>query len=413
MKVMLFAIPIFFLLIGIELFIAHLHKKELYRFNDMISNISCGISQQAIGIFIKVVTLGAYVYCYQLSPFKIPNTWWTYVLLFLGIDLLYYWFHRYAHEISLFWGTHVVHHQSEDYNLSVALRQSAFQSFISGMFYLPLAIIGFDPIPFLLVNTIQTLYQFWIHTETIDKMPAWFEFIFNTPSHHRVHHGRNPKYIDKNHGGTLILFDRFFGTFQAEEEAVVYGVTKSLSTWNPIWANFDYYNDLRKEFGKTRGFKDKVRLLIKKPGWRSAAAGGPLYPSPIKRNEQIKYHTIIPNGLSIYIFLQYIFLLIGTTLFLATLSIDKHSFLIPILISIVLILWSVASFGLSADKRKLGFQLEISRLCILPIALFMILTLSSIHPTSSLNVIYFTIGISFLNLFSIRYFWRFRNILNQ
>ena len=190
-------------------------------------------------------------------------------------------------------------------------------------------------------------------------------------------------------------------------------MTKSLSTWNPIWANLDYYNDLRKEFGRTKGFKDKIRLLLKKPGWRSEAAGGPLYPTPIERKEQIKYHTIIPNGLSIYIFLQYIFLLFGTSLFLAMLSIDKHLFLIPILMSIVLILWSVASFGLSADKRKLGFQLEISRLLILPIALFIILKLATINPTFSINIIYFTIGISFLNLFSISYFWRFRNILNQ
>lgn len=413
MKIMLFAIPIFFLLIGIELLIARLHQKELYRFNDAISNISCGISQQAIGVFIKVITLGAYVYCYELSPFRIPNAWWTYIILFVAIDFLYYWFHRYAHEINFFWGTHVVHHQSEDYNLSVALRQSAFQSLISGMFYLPLAILGFDPIPFLLINTIQTLYQFWIHTETIDKMPAWFEFIFNTPSHHRVHHGRNPKYIDKNHGGTLIIFDRLFGSFQAEEEQVVYGVTKSLSTWNPIWANLDYYNDLQKEFRRTKGIKDKVRLLINKPGWRSAAAGGPQLPPPIASNEPIKYHTIIPNGLSIYISLQYIFLLLGTTLFLAVLSIDKDSFLIPILMSTFLILWSVASFGLSADKRKLGFQLEISRLLVLPIALFIIFTLSTSNPTTMALLPYFTIGISILNLFSMGYFWRFRNLLNH
>lgn len=412
MKIMLFAIPVFFLLIGIELLIARFHQKELYRFNDAISNISCGISQQAIGIFIKVLTLGAYVYCYQLSPFRIPNTWWSYIILFLAIDGLYYWFHRYAHEISLFWGTHVVHHQSEDYNLSVALRQSAFQSLISGLFYLPLAILGFDPVPFLLINTLQTLYQFWIHTETIHKMPVWFEYIFNTPSHHRVHHGRNPKYIDKNHGGTLIIFDRMFGTFQEEEEAVVYGVTKPLSTWNPIWANFDYYNDLKKEFSNTKGFKDKVRLLLEKPGWRSAAAGGPLTVPPIEREEQIKYHTIIPNGLSMYIAIHYVLLLLGTTLFLATLSNYEYLFSLPILISVLLIIWSVASFGLSADKRRLGFQLEISRLLLLPIALLLILSFSATDNENARLIPYIVISISFINLISIVYFWRFRKLLN-
>jgi sterol desaturase/sphingolipid hydroxylase (fatty acid hydroxylase superfamily) len=129
------------------------------------------------------------------------------------IDMLYYWFHRYSHEINAFWGAHVVHHQSEEYNLSVALRQSAFQGFISAIFYFPLAILGFDPVAFAILGTFQTLYQFWIHTEAIQKMPVWFEFVFNTPSHHRVHHGRNPEYIDKNHGGTLIIFDRLNQNF--------------------------------------------------------------------------------------------------------------------------------------------------------------------------------------------------------
>ena len=158
-----------------------------------------------------------YLYLFKhYAIFDISNSFFNYALLFIGIDFFYYWFHRLAHEVSLFWGTHIVHHQSEDYNLSVALRQSSFQGFIAMFFYLPLAIIGFNPIAFVTINAFQTLYQFWIHTKTINKMPRWFEFVFNTPSHHRVHHGRNPKYIDKNHGGTLIIFDRLFGSFQAE-----------------------------------------------------------------------------------------------------------------------------------------------------------------------------------------------------
>ena len=177
---MLYAIPVFFILIGIELIIEKLQNNQLYRFNDAYSNISCGITQQIIGVFYKSVMLLAYYFLYtNFRLFDIPNTWWSYILLFLGIDCLYYFFHRYSHEINAFWGTHVVHHQSEDYNLSVALRQSAFQGLISGIFYLPLALIGFDPIPFLLINTLQTLYQFWIHTETIQKLPRWFEYFFN------------------------------------------------------------------------------------------------------------------------------------------------------------------------------------------------------------------------------------------
>jgi hypothetical protein len=301
-----------------------------------------------------------------------------------------------------------VHHQSEDYNLSVALRQSAFQSLISGAFYLPLAFIGFDPIPFLLINTLQTLYQFWIHTEAIYKMPKWFEFVFNTPSHHRVHHGRNPEYIDKNHGGTLIIFDRLFGSFQPEIAPVVYGVTKPLATWNPIWANFDYYATLWQEFKETKGIVNKVKLMINKPGWRPQTAGGPQFPPEIKRGEQVKYDTVIPGDLTFYSFLHYILILLGTTGFLAMPKGD-NIFAPSILISILLILWSVASLGLAADKRKLGFFLEISRLICIPILLQIFFFSDLVYPIPGFQL---TIIISVLHLISFIYFWKFKNILN-
>ncbi len=410
MNIMIFAIPVFFLLIGLELLVERRHKKQWYRLSDAMSNISCGISQQVTGVFMKAVSLLAYVYIYtNWSFFEIPNVWWSYLLLFLGIDCLYYFFHRYCHEINIFWGTHVVHHQSEDYNLSVALRQSAFQSLISGVFYLPLAFLGFDPVPFLIINTLQTLYQFWIHTEAIRKMPKWFEYIFNTPSHHRVHHGRNPEYIDKNHGGTLIIFDRMFGSFQEEKAAVVYGVTKPLGTWDPIWANFDYYKTLMQEFILIKGIGNKFKLLIEKPGWRPESMGGPLYPPEIKRGEQIKYHTILPNSLSIYTFIQYIFLLVGTTLFLATLPKNISLYTTPVILSVVLILWTVSAFGLSADKRKLGFILETGRLIAIPVLLhlFFFNDLPDKH-----NTILTFISILICSI-SVVYFWRFRQILTR
>lgn len=408
---MIFAIPVFFLLIGTELLVARMHHQQLYRFNDAVSNISCGISQQVTGIFIKAFTLLVHTYIYlNWNIFEIPNVWWSYILLFIAIDFIYYWFHRYSHEISFLWGAHAVHHQSEDYNLSVALRQSALQPLFSGLFYLPLAFLGFDPIPFLFINTIQTLYQFWIHTELIDRMPRWYEFIFASPSHHRVHHGRNPKYIDKNHGGTLIIFDRMFGTFQKEEEAVVYGVTKPLATWSPFWANLDYYNDLGKEMGKTPSFSDKIKLLINKPGWRTEANGGPHEIPKITRDTQAKYHTIIPNGLTFYILLQYTFVLLGATLFLATIPKQSTVFTIPIVVSVTLILLSVTSLGLSADKKNSGFWLEIIRLIIIPILLHLFF-LSKLAPITS--GIYITFGIVVIHSFSIVYFWQFKKILKS
>ena len=369
MNIMLFAIPVFFLLIGIELLFAKIQQKELYRFSDAVTNISCGIVQQVSGVFMKTLTIGLYYLLYQYARlWEMPNVWWSYILLFILIDCLYYWFHRYSHEINAFWGTHVVHHQSEDYNLSVALRQSAFQSLISGVFYLPLAIMGFDPIPFILINTLQTLYQFWIHTEAIDKMPAWFEYIFNTPSHHRVHHGRNPEYIDKNHGGTLIIFDRMFGTFEAEKAPVVYGVTVPLETWNPIWANFHYYNSLRKEL-KNMTWGERLRALVEKPGWRPIRLGGPYQIPEVERKTTTKYHIETPKGISLYVFFQYILVLLGTVGFL--LAAGKNAWAWQTIIMASLIALSVMNLGGLLDQRAWAKPLEYLRLVALPVVLWM------------------------------------------
>jgi sterol desaturase/sphingolipid hydroxylase (fatty acid hydroxylase superfamily) len=174
-----------------------------------------------------------------------------------------------SHEINAIWATHIVHHQSEEYNLTVALRQSWFQAFFSTLFYLPLAWIGFDPITTVTVIAFNTLYQFWIHTELIKNM-GWFEWIFNTPSHHRVHHGSNPEYIDKNHGGTLIVWDRIFGTFQAEQVAPVYGITTPLRSWNPFHANFHYWNDLIQLSARASRATDKLKVFFAAPGWQPA-----------------------------------------------------------------------------------------------------------------------------------------------
>jgi hypothetical protein len=267
------------------------------------------------------------------------------------------------------------------------LRQSAFQSLISSVFYLPLAIVGFDPIPFLLLNALQTLYQFWIHTEAIRKMPQWFEFVFNTPSHHRVHHGRNPEYIDKNHGGTLILFDRMFNTFQEEKAPVVYGVTKPLSTWNPIWANFDYYQSLWQEFILIKGIGNKFRLLIEKPGWRPETIGGPLYPPEVDRKEQLKYQTKLSRTLSIYSFVHYIFLLGATTLLLANASKTNLILNLSYWGALFLILWTVAALGIAADQRKIAFYIELCRLIAVPVYVSLLLAAGTSIPYASTGLL--------------------------
>ncbi|HXH17769.1 MAG TPA: sterol desaturase family protein [Chitinophagales bacterium] len=367
-----YSIPVFFLLIGIELLVDRRRKLHLYRFNDAITNLSCGIGQQVIGIFMKVFTVGAYAWLYEFSPFKgqIPTTWWSVLLLFIGVDFFYYWFHRLAHEIAVLWGSHVVHHQSEEYNLTVAVRQAWLQGAFSWVFYLPLALLGFEPLLFVSIAGFQTLYQFWIHTKTIGKLPAPIEFIFNTPSHHRVHHGVNPKYIDRNHGGTLIIFDRMFGTFQAEEEKVVYGITKPANSWNPLWVNFEYWLGLFKDALTADRWSDKARILFKQPGWYPDALGGVQQPKEVTPETFHKYNTRTPRGLNRYVLLHFALLLPATIAFLF--KFKDFSFGMNVGLT-GLIIFTLVNLGGILEGKRWVFTMEIVRLLALTSAIGMLM----------------------------------------
>ena len=370
------SIPAFFILIAVELLINKMKKTNLYRLNDTISNLSSGIISQVVGVFTKIVTIGVYVWIYNnFRVFKnIPNEWYTWILLFIGVDFFYYWFHRLSHEVSVLWGTHVVHHQSEEYNLSVALRQSATQTFGSFWFYLPLAFIGFSPTLFATIAAIQTLYQFWIHTRLIDKMPAWFEYVFNTPSHHRVHHGVNPKYIDKNHGGTLIIFDRMFSTFQLEEEEVHYGVTSQLKSWNIAVANFDYYGWILQQLSKVKNAKDFFLVLLRKPGWRPAYLGGAIVPKEIDTQRQL-YDAQSNRNVHIYIVFQFALLLAFASFFLFGVGDAEHPKFNTLqkYIATFFIIFSVINIGGLFENKNWSKPAEIIRLLCIPIVLYFLL----------------------------------------
>ncbi len=310
------SIPVFFILIGIELVVERFSHRKLYRLPDAIANLSCGITSQLSGLFMRVLAIGVYEVVYtNFALFTLEKTWLYWLGLFLLTDLAYYWAHRMSHEINLFWGGHVVHHQSEEYNLSVALRQSSFQVVWTFAFSLPIAFLGFHTTDFILISALNTLYQFWIHTETINKM-GWFEYIFNTPSHHRVHHGRNPKYIDKNHAGTLIIWDKMFGTFQPEEERPTYGITKPINSWNAVWANFNHYAMMAEEMKMITSWRDKIRYMFNKPGWMPEYLGGHRPAPPVDKALYQKYNTPTPVELNYYVLFQYIVCLVVTALFL-------------------------------------------------------------------------------------------------
>ena len=336
--------------------------RKLYRIADALTNISCGIIQQLSGIVFKVFSFGAYVFFYEyLRVYSIESTWYSWIILFIGVDFFYYWAHRKSHEINLFWGGHVVHHQSEDYNFSVALRQSSFQTIWTFAFYLPLAVAGFNPVDFLFINALTTLYQFWIHTETIGKLGP-LEIVFNTPSHHRVHHGKDPKYIDRNHAGVFIIWDKMFGTFQKEEEKPVYGITNPVNSWNPFWANFEHYGRMYRELQVIPGFTNKLKYLFKKPGWLPDEMGGYRSPKNVDKGSYRKYSTTPSNTIIWYSIFQYLIILAFTSLFLFNL--DGLSVAIGWYGGIWIIL-STVSIGLLLELRKWSIYLEVLRNLIL------------------------------------------------
>jgi sterol desaturase/sphingolipid hydroxylase (fatty acid hydroxylase superfamily) len=323
-------------------------------------------------LFLKILAVGIYQLVYQnLALISLERSWYYWLTLFLLVDFAYYWAHRMSHEINLFWGGHVVHHQSEEYNLSVALRQSSLQVVWTFGFSLPIALLGFHTADFVLISALNTLYQFWIHTETIGKM-GWFEYVFNTPSHHRVHHGRDPKYIDKNHAGSLIIWDKLFGTFQAEEEKPTYGITKPINSWNAVWANVSHYVEMGKDLKRMTSFSDKVKYLFKKPGWLPDYLGGYQSAPAVDKERYHKYNTTAPQLLNWYVVFQYSLCLGGTALFLFSQKLPDGSdrftlfenALITILISIV-----VVNCGVLFEQRPWVKWAEWIRIILYPVIL--------------------------------------------
>ena len=309
------AIPYYFLLIGIELIVSSFQQMKRYRLNDTLTNINSGASMMVVTTLFRVFGISMYVYLYEhFAFFHIESTWYTFLLCFIVDDLCYYWGHRMTHEVNVAWSSHVVHHHSEEMNFSVALRQSWFQGIWTAPMYIPMALMGFSPTDVVIAHGLNLLYQYWVHTELIDKMGIFEKFMV-TPSHHRVHHGRNPKYIDKNHSGVFIIWDKLFGTFQVEEERPVYGTTKPFSSWNPVWANFEHFQTIGNQLKDADGFWGKLKVLFKKPGWDAKAQAYMPFPE-VERNVTPKYNTETPPSVNYYLLMHYLLNTVLTVYFL-------------------------------------------------------------------------------------------------
>ena len=299
------AIPAFFVLIAAELLVLrHRGLLHYYRFADSVTNLACGIGQQVTGIFIKGAIIAVYAACASLRGDLLPaGSAWTWLVAFVGVDLGYYWWHRASHRINLLWAAHVVHHQSEEFNLSVALRQAWFTSVTSLPFYLPLALLGVPPLVFATTLAFSTLYQFWIHTRLLPRLGA-FGWLFNEPSHHRVHHACNGKYLDRNYGATLIVWDRLFGTFMDEEEEPAYGTVKPFRSWNPIWANFEHFGRLVRQSRAAPHIAQKLSLWLRPPGWCPQRGRTP-EPPVISRDTQRLFAPPVPRSRIGYVVLHF------------------------------------------------------------------------------------------------------------
>lgn len=374
---MVFASPLFLILIGIEFFYSLYKKTSLYKLNDSVNNFSTGILEEIGTLPLRGLLVYTYYYLYEhFAYFHISPSIPAWIALWLGVDCCYYWYHRASHRINFLWIGHSVHHQSDQYNLSVALRQGFFQTMTSWVFYLPLAFIGFPTWMFVTMATLNTIYQFWIHTQNIKTM-GWFETLFNTPSHHRVHHGTNPQYIDKNYAGSLIVWDKLFGTFEPENEPVVYGVTEPLDSWNPFYANVKVIKDV---FHYGKGFKNKFNILIaffRPPEWI-------LNKLKTEENTITKRNTVQKNTTSPK---AYMITNIGFAVFLYTylsLTFNPHTLLSWLIGALILI--TLYTLGRVANGTNKIQVLEITRA---------LLAISSLIMITNKLPLAFSLGLAF------------------
>lgn len=355
------ATPVFFALIALELLVAKLRGRVVYHSSDAINSLGLGVISQIVAVFSKLLTLGIYAWCVQrFAVFALPaNSIWVWISALLLYDFCYYWLHRCGHEVNILWAAHVVHHQSEDYNLSTALRQTGSGVLLGWLFYLPMAIIGYPLEVFVVVALIDLLYQFWVHTELVRRL-GWFDRVFCSPSNHRAHHAVNDRYLDRNYGGILIVWDRLFGTFVEEDDTdpPIYGTRSPLRSWNPLWANAEVYWATLKDAWHARRWRDKLLIWLKPPGWRPADVAE-RFPKPAFEIQRERYAPQLSRGLVIYSLAQFALLLAMGVQFL---DLAKHLPALSLIGYAIFLLLSLYALGALTEGHRGGVGLELVRL---------------------------------------------------
>ena len=346
-------------MIIIELIIDRYRKTGYYRINDSISSLNAGVLSRINGVFRKLIPLAIYVYFESnFALLELENSVTLWVFAFILYDLCYYAKHRYSHEINILWAAHVVHHSSEEYNLTTALRQTSGNIF-SWIFYLPMGLLGIEPVMLVTVASLNLLYQFWVHSRHIPKL-GFYEWIFVTPSNHRVHHATNDRYIDKNYGGVFIIWDRIFNTFteESEEEPCIYGIRKPLNSLNPLWVNVHFYAQLFRDAWYTKRWQDKLMIWFRPTGWRPLDMEEKF---PLEKFDPAsfkKFDVKIPSFNSYYSLLQHLFILVAGFLYLQNIN-DLNSY--QQLVGGSFIILSCFSVAMILEGRKWAIALEYIR----------------------------------------------------
>ena len=357
----IFAVPVFLLMMAAEVAIARHRGLALYRAADTVASLSLGIVSQLVGVFTKVATLVIYTLVYSHAAlWQLPaDSPWVWLGALLAYDLCYYWVHRLGHEVNILWAAHGVHHSSEEYNLSTALRQTGTGFLLGWVFYLPMALLGVPPLVFAIVGLVDLLYQFWVHTRLVGRL-GWFDRVFCSPSNHRVHHGQNDYCLDRNYGGLLIVWDRLFGSFVEERdgEPIVYGVRGQLRSWSPLRANAQVYAALWQDMRLTRRWSDKLRVLTMHPGWRPADAAALAPRAPYVLADFQRYAPPLPAALAGHALLQLAVLMAFGLHFLA---IAPQLAWAPGLTYAVLLVAQLALLARLCERGPAGRALELAR----------------------------------------------------
>ena len=356
------AVPVFITLVVLEFAVDCIRGTRCYRFADAINSLSCGMVSTGMRVFFGFIGLAVYEWTLARAPIHLPaGKWPTWVFAFLFYDLCYYWQHRLGHTMGLFWASHSVHHQSEEFNLTTALRQPGTGAFTNWVFYVPMALCGI-PIPvFLLVGVTQLFYQFWPHTQLIGRM-GFLDRWIQTPSNHRVHHAQNDIYLDRNYVGVFLFWDRLFGTFQEEldSEPCIYGIRGQLKSWNPVWANLHYYWIMLRDSLRARAWRDRLRVWIAPPGWRPSDVAARFPKSRYDpRSDFVRFDPPRSVALSAYVLAQFGALLVAHSHFLALLP--RQTTLWNVLYFLFLLLTLVSLGGLLENRRPFA-MLEALRL---------------------------------------------------